>query len=127
MHKNGTGRIIYITSDSGSIGCETHSISRVDINTLANNVAVPNPSGNVIGYRMAKSAANQQVKTLAIDFKRGGIPVSTLAFEPGFIKTRLSGDTNIVESCPGTVDIIERMAPDMPGAFLDWQGNTVPW
>ncbi|KAK3365582.1 hypothetical protein B0T24DRAFT_597363 [Lasiosphaeria ovina] len=53
LTKDGTGRITYITSDSGSI-------------------SFPNHTGNFIGYRMAESAANQQVKTLAIDFKRDG-------------------------------------------------------
>ena len=79
---------------------------------------------------MAKSATNQQVKTLAVDFKRDGIPVSTIAFEPGFVKTRLTGwrgNDDIIESCNGMADIIERMTPGMSGTFVDWKGDTVPW
>ena len=84
----------------------------------------------VIGYRMAKAAANQQVKTLSLDFQRANIPISTLAFEPGFIKTRLTGwrgRVDIEESCTGMVDIIEMMTPNMSGSFLDWKGETIPW
>jgi NAD(P)-dependent dehydrogenase (short-subunit alcohol dehydrogenase family) len=83
-----------------------------------------------IGYRMAKAAANQQVKTLAIDFQRQDIPLTTLAFEPGFIKTRLTGWRGIVdieESCTGMVNIIETLTPQMSGSFLDWKGDTLPW
>lgn len=111
MKKDGTGKIIYITSKSGSIGA-------------------PDNDGEVIGYRMAKTAANQQVKTLALDFQRDNIPVSTLAFEPGFIKTRLTGwrgHVDIEESCTGMVDIIEKMSPGMSGSFLNWKGETIPW
>ncbi|KAK0666968.1 hypothetical protein QBC41DRAFT_304745 [Cercophora samala] len=68
MAKDGTGKLVYITSSLGT----------------------PDHDGEVIGYRMAKAAANQQVRTLALDLKRDNIPITTLAFEPGFIKTRLT-------------------------------------
>ena len=70
------------------------------------------------------------VKTLALDFQRHDIPVSTLAFEPGFIKTRLTawrGRVDIEEACTGMVDIIEKLTPDRSGSFLDWTGETIPW
>lgn len=79
---------------------------------------------------MAKAAANQQVKTLSLDFQRAGIPISTLAFEPGFIKTRLTGwrgRVDIEESCNGMVDIIEKLTLEESGSFLDWTGKTIPW
>jgi NAD(P)-dependent dehydrogenase (short-subunit alcohol dehydrogenase family) len=90
----------------------------------------PDHDGEVIGYRMAKAAANQQVKTLALDFQRDNIPVTTLAFEPGFIKTRLTGwrgRVDIEESCTGMVNIIEKLVPEMSGSFLDWKGETILW
>lgn len=79
---------------------------------------------------MAKAAVNQQVKTLSLDFQRTGIPVSTHALEPGFIKTRLTdwrGRVDIEESCNGMVDIIERLTPEESGSFLNWTGKTIPW
>jgi NAD(P)-dependent dehydrogenase (short-subunit alcohol dehydrogenase family) len=111
MNKDGSGKIIYITSKSGSIGAEDHD-------------------GEVIGYRMAKAAANQQVKTLALDFQRAKIPITTFAFEPGFIKTKLTGwrgKVDIEESCNGMVDIIEKITPEMSGQFQDYKGETSPW
>ncbi|KAK0721316.1 hypothetical protein B0T21DRAFT_414511 [Apiosordaria backusii] len=109
--KDGTGKLIYITSKSGSIGAPDHD-------------------GEVIGYRMAKAAANQQVKTLALDFQRDNIPITTLAFEPGFIKTKLTGwwgRVDIEESCNGMVDIIEKLSPEQSGTFVNWKGETIPW
>ncbi|KAJ5755124.1 NAD(P)-binding protein [Penicillium manginii] len=79
---------------------------------------------------MAKAAANQQVKTLALDFQRANIPASTLAFEPGFIKTKLTGwrgRVDIEESCKGMVDIIEKLTPEKSGSSVDWSGETIPW
>ncbi|KAH8903089.1 short chain dehydrogenase [Coniochaeta sp. PMI_546] len=109
--KDGTGKLIYITSKSGSIGAPDHD-------------------GELIGYRMAKAAPNQQVKTLALDFQRDDIPITTLAFEPGFIKTRLTGfrgRVDIEESSNGMVDIIEKLTPEHTGTFVDWKGETIPW
>ncbi|KAH6634696.1 hypothetical protein B0J18DRAFT_453394 [Chaetomium sp. MPI-SDFR-AT-0129] len=111
IKKDGTGKLIYITSKSGSIGAPDHD-------------------GEVIGYRMAKAAANQQVKTLALDFQRDNIPITTLAFEPGFIKTRFTGwlgRVDIEAACTGMVDIIEKLSPYMSGSFLNWKGETIPW
>ena len=90
----------------------------------------PDHNREVIGYRMAKAAANQQVKTLALDFQRDNIPVTMLAFEPGFIKTKLTGFRGVVdieESSNGMVDIIEKLTPEQTGNFVDWKGETIPW
>lgn len=79
---------------------------------------------------MAKAAAHQQVKTLALDFQRNKIPVTTLEFEPGFIKTKLTsqrGRVEIGETCTGMVDIIERLTPDESGSCLNWKGETILW
>ena len=79
---------------------------------------------------MAKAAVNQQVKTLALDFQRDNIPVTTLALDPGWIKTRLTrwkGRDDIVEACNGMVDVIERLTPEMSGHFINWKGEPVPW
>ena len=109
INKNGTGRIVYITSEDASVGTN---------------------DGDAIGYRMAKSSETQQMRALSLDFKKAGVPISTLAFDPGFIKTRLTrwkGHQDITESCNGMVDVVERMTPDMSGSFLKWNGETIPW
>ena len=91
---------------------------------------MPDHASEVSTYNMAQIAARRQVRTAALDFQLEGIPVTTVAFEPGFIKTGLTGwrgCVDIGESCTGMVDIIERLTPDMSGSFLDWKGETIPW
>ncbi|KAK4141800.1 uncharacterized protein C8A04DRAFT_30645 [Dichotomopilus funicola] len=111
IKNDGTGKLIYITSKSVSISAPDHH-------------------GEVTGYGMAKAAANQQLKSLALDFQRDNVPITTLAFEPGFIKTKLTGwlgRVDIEEACTGMVDIIEKLSPDMSGLFMNWNGKTIPW
>jgi NAD(P)-dependent dehydrogenase (short-subunit alcohol dehydrogenase family) len=83
-----------------------------------------------MGYRMAKAAANQQVRTLALDLQRAKISVTTFAYEPGFIKTKLTcwkRRAEIEESCNGMVDIIEKLTPEMSGQFQEFKGENIPW
>ena len=79
---------------------------------------------------MAKAALNQQTKSLDIDFKAQGIPVTTVSFEPGYIATRLTrfkGKVDIVEACNGMLDVLEKLTPADSGIFRDYKGATLPW
>lgn len=135
ISKHGDGKLIYITSKSGSFGVVPHSLpipppQQVHLNQILTILIATDHDGEVIGYRMAKAAANQQVKTLALDFQRANINVSTLVFELGFIKTRLTGwrgRVDIEESCNGKVSIIEKLTPEKSGSFVDGTGETIPW
>lgn len=79
---------------------------------------------------MAKTAVNAQTKTLAIDFKTAGLPVTTMAIDPGFIKTRLTGfrgTVKIEESSNGMYRLIEGLTPETSGSFYSWNGKELPW
>jgi NAD(P)-dependent dehydrogenase (short-subunit alcohol dehydrogenase family) len=79
---------------------------------------------------MAKAAVNAQTKTLAIDFKTTGLPVTTMAIDPGFIKTRLTGfrgTVDIKESSQGIYRLIEGLTPETSGSFYRWNGKELPW
>ncbi|KAI1157132.1 hypothetical protein F4825DRAFT_400805 [Nemania diffusa] len=105
------GKIINLSSGSASIGDPDHD-------------------GESIGYRMAKTAVNAQTKTLAIDFKTAGLPVTTMAIDPGFIKTRLTGfrgTVKIEESSNGMYRLIEGLTPETSGSFYSWNGKELPW
>lgn len=85
---------------------------------------------DAIGQRIAKAAEDQQMKTPSMDLNKAGMPISALAFEPEFIKTRLTrwkGHQDIEESFDSMVDIVEKMTPDMSGSFLKWNGKTIKW
>ncbi|KAI0542075.1 short chain dehydrogenase [Xylaria digitata] len=67
--------------------------------------------------------------TLAIDFKTAGLPVTTMAIDPGFIKTRLTGfrgTVDIKESSNGMYKLIESLTPEMSGSFYKWNGKELP-
>ncbi|KAJ8131756.1 hypothetical protein O1611_g1872 [Lasiodiplodia mahajangana] len=105
------GKIINISSGDASIGDPKHD-------------------GMASGYRMAKAAVNQGTKTLAVEYKKKGIPVTTLAIDPGFIETRLTefhGEIDIKESSVGMYKLIEDLTPEKSGSFYSWSGKELPW
>jgi hypothetical protein len=72
-----------------------------------------NERGGFLGYRMARSALNQQTKTIAQVFKEGEDKMIFINLEPGYIASpRLTvwkGDTDMETSVNGMVDIIETL------------------
>ncbi|KAF2973205.1 hypothetical protein GQX73_g307 [Xylaria multiplex] len=105
------------------------ALDGTDLDVLV-NCADPDYDGESVGYRMAKVAINAQTKTLAIDFKTAGLPVTTMAIDPGFIKTRLTGfrgNVDIKESRDGMYKLIEGLTPEISGSFYKWNGKELPW
>ncbi|KAJ4369606.1 hypothetical protein N0V83_005368 [Neocucurbitaria cava] len=93
--RNGGGKIVNISSSSGSIA--------------------GNDDERFVGYKMAKAALNQLSVTLANGFKSNGYPISIVAFQPGYIKTKRTsyeGTIDIKESVTGMVDLTETMTPE---------------
>jgi NAD(P)-dependent dehydrogenase (short-subunit alcohol dehydrogenase family) len=79
---------------------------------------------------MAKAALNQLTVTLANDFKKSGHPIGIVAFQPGYIKTKLTGykgPIDINESVTGMVNLAETVTPEGSPYFLSWKGETLPW
>ena len=65
-----------------------------------------NDNGTKIGYKLAKTALNQETHTIAMDLKNKGSKVALMAISPGWVKTKLSGflgDTDIDESVDGMI------------------------
>lgn len=87
-------------------------------------------NGEDIGYRMAKTALNQQSVTLATEFQTHGDRIAVVAVYPGYVATRLGNfrsKNNMKECMDGVVDLIERVGMKETGQFLDWKGETMPW
>ena len=87
-------------------------------------------NGEDIGYRMAKTALNQQSVTFATEFSMHGDKIAVVAVYPGYVATRLSNfrSKNDMKECmDGVVDLTERLGMKERGQFLDWKGETVPW
>ena len=93
-----------------------------------------NALGGWYGYRAAKAALNQLVRTAAIEAKRTH-PFSVLvALHPGTVETGLAPALRAGHPAVGAdvaagtpLRALEGLGPDQSGGFFDWQGKGVPW
>ncbi|MCR6495181.1 SDR family oxidoreductase [Thermomonas sp. S9] len=79
-------------------------------------------------YCAGKAAQNMLGAQLAQALAPRGIVV--LQLHPGWVQTDMGGpqaSLSAQESAAGLLRVIERATPAQSGAFLDWQGQTLPW
>ncbi len=87
-----------------------------------------NDSGGLYAYRASKAAANAILKSLAIDLRNRGVTV--LALHPGWVRTRMGGANAPLDaptSVAGLRQVIAKANLANSGAFLQWDGRTLPW
>lgn len=93
-----------------------------------------NALGGWYGYRAAKAALNQLVRTAAVEAKRTH-PLSVfVALHPGTVETGLApslraGHPSVAaEVAAGNLlRVLEGLGPEQSGGFYDWKGEVVPW
>lgn len=93
-----------------------------------------NGLGGWYGYRAAKAALNQLVRTTAIEAKRTH-PLSVLvSLHPGTVETALApalraGHPSVRPDVAALnlLRVLEGLGPEQSGGFHDWQGEVVPW
>jgi NAD(P)-dependent dehydrogenase (short-subunit alcohol dehydrogenase family) len=96
-----------------------------------------NHLGGWYGYRMAKAAANQLVRTAAIELRRRNPAAVAVALHPGTVATTLSQpfQRNLA---PGQLvspevaaahlwRVIDALTPAESGSFRAWDGTPIPW
>ncbi|RYN65040.1 hypothetical protein AA0117_g12209 [Alternaria alternata] len=108
LEKSEAGKVVNLTSKLGSIG--------------------ENDNGTKIGYKLAKTALNQENRTIAMDLKSKGSKISLMAVSPGWVKTKLSGwlgDTDIDDSVNGMYAILEKLTMEETGNFWNWSGEKI--
>lgn len=97
-----------------------------------------NRLGGWYAYRASKAALNMYLKTLAIEWNRRKPKVRVVALHPGTVATPMSAPfTDLddearrvfspAQAAEQLVAVLDGLGPDTSGAFLDWQGNRVPW
>lgn len=87
-----------------------------------------NGSGGSILYRSSKAALNAAMKSIAIDNRHNEIAV--LILHPGWVKTDMGGSNapmEIPESVQKMRDTIANFSLTQSGAFLRYDGVTLPW
>lgn len=103
-----SGKIVAITSKMGSIA--------------------DNGSGGSIVYRSSKAALNAAWRSLAIDWRDR--PIALAMLHPGWVQTDMGGPNALItpeQSVRGLRQVIEALGPERSGAFLDYQGHSIPW
>jgi len=94
-----------------------------------------NRLGGWYGYRAAKAALNQIVRTAAVELKRSRPEALCVALHPGTVDTRLSAGfakQGLTLQTPHAaaekiLAVIDGLRPEDSGGFFDQLGNTIPW
>lgn len=94
-----------------------------------------NRLGGWYGYRAAKAALNQLVKTASIEQSRRNRLSCVLALHPGTVDSPLSapfGKSGLdvrspAEAAGQILQVIDGLGPADTGSFVDYQGEAVPW
>lgn len=96
-----------------------------------------NRLGGWYGYRASKAAQNMFTRTLAIELRRRAPAVVCVALHPGTVETDLSApfrggvpaDRRFSpdRAAEQLLDVIDSLAPDDSGSFLDWARKPIAW
>ena len=93
-----------------------------------------NRLGGWISYRAAKAAANQILRTAAIELARSHRHAVCVALHPGTVATDFTakylGRHPAVppeDAAANLISVMDALTPDQTGLFFDWAGKPVPW
>ncbi|KAM8799380.1 C-signal-like [Eudromia elegans] len=79
-------------------------------------------------YRASKAAQNMVTRCMAAELQGKGILCT--AIHPGWVKTDMGTEKaplTVERSVRGILAVLAGLSQDTTGAFLDWEGNSVPW
>jgi NAD(P)-dependent dehydrogenase (short-subunit alcohol dehydrogenase family) len=79
-------------------------------------------------YRMSKAAVNSVLKDVSL--VAGAQGVTCVAFHPGWVKTDMGGagaDIDAATSVSGMRKVLAGLKPAQNGAFLNYDGTSIPW
>ncbi|NBE07864.1 SDR family NAD(P)-dependent oxidoreductase [Paragemmobacter ruber] len=93
-----------------------------------------NRLGGWHGYRAAKAAVNQIVRTCAVELARTHPQAALVALHPGTVATSLTaayagGHPTVApaEAAENLLRVLDGIGPDQSGQFFDWKGEVIPW
>jgi NAD(P)-dependent dehydrogenase (short-subunit alcohol dehydrogenase family) len=92
-----------------------------------------NGLGGWYAYRASKAAANQIVRTAAIEIGRKHKQAAVVALHPGTVATAFTdaypGHRKVApdEAAENLLRVIDGLTPAENGRFFDWAGKEVPW
>lgn len=93
-----------------------------------------NRLGGWYGYRAAKAAANQIVRTASVEIGRTHPQAAIVALHPGTVATEFTAkylgrhpSVPPGEAAQNLLAVIDGLSAEDTGGFFDWAGKKVPW
>jgi NAD(P)-dependent dehydrogenase (short-subunit alcohol dehydrogenase family) len=93
-----------------------------------------NALGGWYGYRAAKAALNQLVRTAAVEAARTHPQSVLVSLHPGTVETALAPSHRAghpamppAEAADHLLRVLDGLGPADTGGFFDWKGEVVPW
>ena len=92
-----------------------------------------NALGGWYGYRASKAAANQIVRTAAIEIGRKRKEAVVAALHPGTVETPFTKGypahrkVTADEAARNLLSVLDGLAPEQTGGFFDYAGKEIPW
>lgn len=87
-----------------------------------------NTGGGMYVYRSSKTALNQVIKSLSIDFKDENFIAAAL--HPGWVQTDMGGPNALIDtktSVKGMIKVIDSLVLMNSGRFYNYDGSSIPW
>ena len=87
-----------------------------------------NTGGGMYIYRSSKTALNQVIKSLSIDFKDENFIATAL--HPGWVQTDMGGPNALIDtktSVKGMAEVIDSLVLKNSGGFYNYDGSSIPW
>jgi NAD(P)-dependent dehydrogenase (short-subunit alcohol dehydrogenase family) len=87
-----------------------------------------NTGGGMYIYRSSKTALNQVIKSLSIDFKDENFIATAL--HPGWVQTDMGGPNALIDtktSVKGMAEVIDSLVLKNSGSFYNYDGSSIPW
>ncbi|MEM1088934.1 MAG: SDR family oxidoreductase [Pseudomonadota bacterium] len=98
------------------------------VNISSTEGSIAGANAGLYAYRTSKAALNMATALLAADLVNQNIIAAAL--NPGWVKTRMGGPQGVLEpeqSIASMRQVIEGLTMDDTGAFLDYNGDSIPW
>ncbi len=92
-----------------------------------------NQLGGWYSYRASKAAANQIVRTAAIEIGRKRKDAVVVALHPGTVATGFTASysahekVSAAQAADNLLSVIDRLGSSETGKFFDWAGDEIPW
>lgn len=93
-----------------------------------------NRLGGWHGYRAAKAALNQIIRSCSVELARTHREAALVALHPGTVATPLTaayagGHPTVAPevAAENLLHVLERLGPEQTGGFFDWKGEVIPW